>query len=334
MKLTGTSGKLVFSVVTLVALMAITAMFAGCGLMAKMQGADERRVSSALNDSMGYEQLAEAPMEAMDADMARMAAPTGGSVSATGDTTMVLDVIASAEAAENRKVIKTAELNIEVQDIAGAQKQVQDVVEAGGGFIADLDVQDYGTRVDASIVARVPSANFSEIYEQVKALGSVKRDRMGGQDVTEEYMDLEGRIANKKVAEERLRELFAKAGKIPDLLEVERELSRVRGEIESLQGRLRYLKDQVGFSTITISLYQLGEAPVDEPEGWRLGYHIMGAFRGLLGAIQWLVTAGIYILISGAVVWIPLLLIILWIRRVVRRRRAQRMAQAQVPPQE
>lgn len=324
MRTAWTSDRLPVTVVTLLMLLTMAAMLAGCGLLGdRMKASEEGMVQALPPPSM------EAPApEAMDASGdERMAAPAGGSVSATGDTSAALDIMATAEAALDRKVIKTADLNLEVKDIAEAQKQVQNLTEAAGGFIADLNVQNYETRTDATIVARVPSAKFREVYDKVKELGEVKRDHVGGQDVTEEYMDLETRIANKQVEEQRLRELFAKAGKISDLLEVERELSRVRGEIESLQGRLRYLKDQVGFSTITIELYMLGEAPVDQPTGWRLGYHILGAFRGLLAAIQWLVTALIYLLIAGAVVWVPILLIVLWIRANLRRRHARRTAQ-------
>ncbi len=313
-----TTGTLARAAVALIALVAIATMFAGCGLLAeRMQTSDQVGMEA---PSMARQY---APME-MDKESYAAADPLTGDVYDLGDrvtqtesvsgggTSMALEIMATAQAAENRKVIKTADLNVEVENITSAQKQVQDLVEAAGGFIADLEVQVYSeTRTDATIVARVPSAKFREAYDAIKQLGDVKRDHVGGQDVTEEYMDLEGRIANKQVEEQRLRELFQRTAKVSDLLEVERELSRVRGEIESLQGRLRYLKDRVGFSTITITLYQLGEAPVEEPEGWKIGYHLRGA---------------IYILISGAVVWIPLLLIILWIRRVVRRRREQRQA--------
>jgi len=302
------------------ALVALTTTLPGCGLLQRFRGAEEAPLPPAAEGDKAADEVVAGAEEP-----ARMApAPMEASAGGGGETGPALDIMAAAQAAVDRKVIKTADLNIEVKDIAAAQKQVQDLTEAAGGFIADMNVEHHETRTEATIVARVPSANFRQVYEQVKQLGDVKRDHVGGQDVTEEYMDLEARIANKRVEEQRLRELFARAGKISDLLEVERELSRVRGEIESLQGRLRYLKDQVSFSTITISLCMLGEASVNKPQGWRLGYHIVGAFRGLLSAVQWLITALIYVLIAGAVVWVPLLLIILAIRNSLRRRQAQR----------
>ncbi len=327
MKMTGTLAR---AAVALAALVAVATMFAGCGLLAERarHSNDSGGTIGVLSNGGDYD-MAEAPrMEMAEGSYGREAdkdAALATGVSASGDTSGALDIMASAQAAENRKVIKTADLNVEVENITSAQKQVQDLVEAAGGFIADLEVQVYSeTRTDATIVARVPSAKFRKAYDAIKQLGDVKRDHVGGQDVTEEYMDLESRIANKLVQEKRLREMFAQAKTIEDLLAVERRLTEVRGEIESLQGRLHYLKDRVGFSTITITLYQLGEAPVEEPEGWKIGYHLKGAFNGLVGAIRGLVIALIYILISGAVVWIPLLLIVLWIRRVVRRRREQR----------
>lgn len=330
MKMTRTFAR---AAIALAALIAVATMFAGCGLLAEKMRASDKVGMEAPAMARQY-----APMEM--ADGSASAAPLTGDVYDLGDrvtqtdsvsaggggTSGTLDIMATANATENRKVIKTADLNVEVENITSAQKQVQDLVEAAGGFVADLEVQVYSeTRTDATIVARVPSSKFREAYEAIKQLGDVKRDHVGGQDVTEEYMDLESRIANKLVQEKRLREMFAQADTIEDLLAVERRLTEVRGEIESLQGRLHYLKDRVGFSTITITLYQLGEAPVEEPEGWKIGYHLRGAFNGLVSAIRGLVIGLIYIVISGAVVWVPLLLIVLWIRRVVRRRREQRM---------
>lgn len=266
-----------------------------------------------------------APMERMDA-----AATEGADIAATGDTESAMAMIAAAEAAGDRKVIKTAEVDLEVENLDEAQKSVLDSVDRAGGFISSLTVNDYDTSRQAQIVARVPSAQFRVVYDAVKALGKVERDHLGGQDVTEEYMDLERRIANLQAQEQRVREMFNEADTVEELLQVEQRLTEVRGQIEGHQGRLRYLKDQVGYSTLTLSLHEYGEAPVQETAGWRILYHLRGAWRGLVGAVQWIVTALIYIVITGAVVWVPLLIVIALIRRWVGRRRAARQP---APPQ-
>lgn len=261
--------------------------------------------------------LAEAPMRMADA---------GTDISATGDTSVALSMLAAAEASESRKVIKTAELGIDEDDLDQAQKTLLALVDQRGGFIASLTVNDYETSRQAEIVARVPSAQFHEVYDAVKALGHVKRDHVGGQDVTEEFMDLERRIANLQAQETRVREMFADAKSVEDLLKVEQRLTEVRGQIESHQGRLRYLKDQVGFSTLRISLHEYGDAPVQQTAGWRIAYHVKGAWRSLIGGVQGLVVAVIYLVIAGAVVWVPLLVVIVLIRRWAHRRRQRREA--------
>ncbi|HCA47893.1 MAG TPA: hypothetical protein DEP45_11245, partial [Armatimonadetes bacterium] len=178
---------------------------------------------------------------------------------------------------------------------------------------------------------RVPSDYFGEIYEAVKALGKVTRDQLGGQDVTEEYMDLERRIVNLQAQEARVREMFEEARTIADLLQIEQRLTEVRTQIEQYQGRLRYLKDQVGFSTLTISLYEPGQAPIEAPDGWELGYHLRGAWLALVRAFRGVVYAIIWIVVTGSVIWVPLLIVITLLRRWAARRRAER-ARAQEPP--
>ncbi|MEA3399601.1 MAG: DUF4349 domain-containing protein [Armatimonadota bacterium] len=259
---------------------------------------------------------------------ARTAAGGAVDISATGDTAAALSMISTVEAAQARKIIKTADLDIEVENLDEAQTTIVDLVDDVGGFISSLTVNEYDTRTQSEIVARVPSAHFRRVYDAAKELGDVKLDRIGGQDVTEEYANLQIRIDNKQALAERYRQLAARSGKVSELLEVERELARVRGEIEQLQGRLRMLKDQVAFSTLTITLTEYGEAPVEETAAWQIAYHLKGAWRGLVRAVQAVVTALIYIVITGAVVWIPLVIAI-WL--IVRYRRRQK-EEAEGPP--
>ncbi len=238
--------------------------------------------------------------------------------------------MSAAEAATvERKVIKTAEVDVELDDIESAQRRIIELVDQRDGFIESMTVNDYDTSRNAQIVARVPSDHFREVYEGVRELGKVTRDHIGGQDVTQEYMDLERRIANLQAQEVRVREMFEDADTVEDLLKVEQRLTEVRGQIEQLQGRLRYLKDQVGFSTLTISLYEPGDAPIEEPEGWKLSYHLRGAWMALVGAFRSLVYGVIWIVIAGAVVWVPLLIVILLIRRWALRRQARSASEKQ-----
>jgi hypothetical protein len=238
---------------------------------------------------------------------------------------------AAQAASVERKVIKTGEVDLEVETIDAAQQRIIEMVDRANGFIQSMTVNDYETSRHAEIVARVPSDHFREIYEGVKELGDVTRDHIGGQDVTQEYMDLERRIANLQAQEERVRAMFEEADSVEALLKVEQRLTEVRGQIEQLQGRLRYLKDQVGYSTLTITLYEPGEAPIEKPEGWKIGYHLRGAVSALISAVRSVVYGVIWVVIAGSVVWIPLLIVIWAIRRWAINRRKHAEAEDQSP---
>ncbi len=100
----------------------------------------------------------------------------------------------------------------------------------------------------------MPADRFAPFAAAVSRLGEVRRNHVGTQDVTEEYFDLEARIRNKQEEEKRLvKHLAASTGNLKDILDVERELSRVRGEAEQMQGRLRFLSNRADLSTVTIN---------------------------------------------------------------------------------
>lgn len=289
----------------------------GCGL----RGAQEAGTFSA-DKQVEYE-AAEAPSPPAGAE-APMEARTAGVDSTIASALPSAGMTAAQAAPIDRKVIKTADLDVEVEDIDGATTRIRELVDSLNGFVESATVTSYDTSRQAEITARVPSAHFREVYDAVKALGKVNRDHIGGQDVTEEYIDLERRIANLQAQEKRVREMFNEAETVEDLLKIEQRLTEVRGQIESLQGRLHYLKDRVSFSTFTITLNEPGEAPIDEPEGWKIGYHLRGAWMALVRAFRGLVYGVIWIAVAGAVVWIPLVIVIWLIRRWALRRRAAR----------
>lgn len=300
-------------------------LLAGCAFEEEAP-ATAKQVDSYSGDMAMDEAEAPSP-EAMAPERAARVADASGSEAGGG--------VAWAASAD-RKVIKTADLDIEVESLDDAQKRIIDTVDRVNGFIGSMTVTDYTSSREAEITVRVPSDHFREVYEAVKQLGEVKRDHIGGQDVTEEYMDLERRIANLQAQEERVREMFNDAKTVEDLLKVEQRLTEVRGQIEQLQGRLRYLKDQVGFSTLTITLSEYGEAPVEETGGWRIGYHLRGAIRTLIGSIQGFVHWLIRVVIGGLLFWIVLGVVIVLIRNWVIRRRRRRAERSRppAPPEE
>jgi hypothetical protein len=163
-----------------------------------------------------------------------------------------------------QKIIKTGELTVEVKNFVEAERAVDALVVKFNGILADSRIHDMpGATKRGDIVVRVAPEKFEEMFAELKKLGTVLAERAGGQDITAQYTDMEARIKNLQIAEARLQELIKEKtfmDKMSALLEVERELSRVRGEIESMQGQMRVWNDQIGLSTIRLTLQEPSRA--------------------------------------------------------------------------
>jgi len=227
----------------------------------------------------------------------------------------------AAAATVDRQIIYNADLTVKTEDADGARQKIVKLAEGVGGFLADstTHVGEAGERyVDVKV--RVPASRFDEVVAQFRLLGEVEHESITSQDVTEEFIDLQARLHTLNLAEERLLDMLKRRGKLSELLEIERELATRREQIEKTQGRLRYLKDRVSFSTIQVSLYEKGPAVVGPSGPYDILYHVRSAYRVLVSMLQGIVTALVYIVVDGVVIWLPVLLLI-WL--IIRRRRKQ-----------
>lgn len=163
---------------------------------------------------------------------------------------------------QNLKIIKTGELGIEVPAYGDAVARVEKIAGQAGGFIANASTSEgAGGALVGHMVIRMSPEKFEEIFAALKAVGRVESENVKAADVTAEYVDTEARIHSLKITEERLRELIANKSfvdKIASLLEVERELNRVRTEIEKFEGQLRLMADRVALSTIVLTIREPG----------------------------------------------------------------------------
>jgi hypothetical protein len=153
-----------------------------------------------------------------------------------------------------RKIIYQADLSLVVEQITETESQISALVKDHDGYVAEAAVN----RMEGELLSgrwrlRIPVNQFDSFLEAVAKLGVVERRQQTSQDVTEQFVDLEAQIANKKRLEQRIVGLVDNTGgQIKDVLEVERELARVRGEIEQMEGRLRYLTNRTDLTTISI----------------------------------------------------------------------------------
>jgi hypothetical protein len=166
-----------------------------------------------------------------------------------------------------RQVISTASVALEVADVQDRLNQVRTIVESLGGFIENLSSGGSEERQHATASARVPQPQFFTAMERITALGKVLSQSVGSEDVTERFIDLQARLKSAQRQEESLLSLLPKATSVSDVLTIERELSRIRSEIERLQGQLNFLERRVELATITISLSQPPEEVGEPPSG-------------------------------------------------------------------
>ncbi len=158
----------------------------------------------------------------------------------------------------SRLIIRTGQAGIEVDSLEPALDLLRMTAARIGGFVGNANVQTGRNQVrQATVEIKVPAGRFDDLTDGLRPLGRVEFLNVGAEDVSEEFVDLTARTANARRMEERLLELLAtRTGKLQDVLSVERELARVREEIERMEGRLRYLKTRSQLSTLSVAMHE------------------------------------------------------------------------------
>ena len=215
-----------------------------------------------------------------------------------------------------RMVIKTAELSLRVRDVDAAYTRAVQLTEGGGGYVQSSTRSAEGGD-SAELTLKVPPQQFLTLIGQLDRLGVQESKSIGGQDVTEEYYDLDAELANKVQVRGRLFQLLERAAKVTDAIQVEEQLERVGADINRIKGRMKYLTTMVGLSTITLSIHSEARAAAEEFINWALiGHGFVVAARVLVRAL--------FFILQALVVLIPLAAIaggVTWAVITIRRRR-------------
>jgi hypothetical protein len=163
------------------------------------------------------------------------------------------------------RVIKTAELRLEVEDgsIGRTLREGREIAEAAGGFLLSTSI-DGTERRSGEFSIRVPAGSFEETLSALEELGKISGEDVRGEDVSQEFVDLEARLRNATAQEEVLFRLYDRSQSIADTIRVQRELEDVQLEIERLRGRLRYLEDRTDLSTISVSVTESGAVVAED----------------------------------------------------------------------
>jgi hypothetical protein len=238
---------------------------------------------------------------------------------------------------ETRVIIYTGNMVLIVKDTSEAIAAISELTEEKGGYVSGSDIYQSGDVPRGSITIRIPAELYQETLADLRAMAiRVEQESANSQDVTEEFVDLQARKTNLERTEQALQDLLderKRVGSTSDILEVYRELTNIRGQIEQIEGRLRFLSNQAALSTITIELipdvlYQPVSVAGWEPQGVAKEalQALVAALQGLAYLTIWLVILVLPLLI---ILLIPVVVIVVIIRWWWKRRRANQQTQAE-----
>lgn len=217
---------------------------------------------------------------------------------------------------EDRKIIKEGTITFETDDITNTKQLITNITTKLNGYVANENIYTYSDKQESRLVIRIPADKFETLLSKISdSATKIDSKNVDVLDVTEEYIDVESRIKTKKELENRYKEILKQANKVEEILSIEKEIGQLRTEIEATEGRMRYLKDRIGFSTLTVNFYQ----KINSTFGFSLKFTqgIKNGWTNLLWFMVGLVN-----------IW-PFLLIILlsiYIIRVMIRKKKQKKA--------
>ncbi|HMQ31560.1 MAG TPA: DUF4349 domain-containing protein [Chloroflexaceae bacterium] len=240
--------------------------------------------------------------------------------------------------AGQRLVIKNASISLEVESVAAAEAQIRARAEQLGGYVVSVQTRGSDEYMSSVVTFRVPAQRFEDALSGVEGLARKVLGRtVGGEDVTEEFVDLESRLRNLEATRDRLLDLLDQAVRVEDALQVNQALTEVQGEIEHIQGRMKFLTQSAAFSTITADLQPVPPPPtIYTEDAWQPLRVAQEALAGLVEFGQGLASLAI-VLVVWSPVWVPLLLLARWVARRLDAVRGPRVPPAPpagpIPPQ-
>lgn len=216
----------------------------------------------------------------------------------------------------SNKIIVYETIDIETLQFEEDKNAILNRVDYYGGYIESSNItgkriNDSSSRRKANLVARIPKDKLKDFKTDIKEFGNIINTSINSQDITMEYFDTEAHVEALKIQEERLLDLLKKSGELKDILEVEKELQRVRYEIERLTGSLKKWDNLVEYATVTINVFEVKKYKevIEEPETW--GQRIASAFNN---SIKYLVNffKGLVVALVSAIPFIPFIAVVVF----------------------
>jgi hypothetical protein len=207
------------------------------------------------------------------------------------------------------KIIKTANISMEVSDYTKSKKQIDSIIIAAKAYITNEGFQQSDLQLGNNMEIKVPAAGFDGLLKSLTTVAKrVDYQNIYTQDVTEEYIDVKTRMENKRKVEKTYLDLLKKTKNIEDVLKIENKLGEIRAEIESAQGRMKYIDHQVNLSTISLYFYQKLDfkyTPEEMPSFWQKVKEALHAgWKGIVWVLiffmkiwpVWVITGIVYLI--------------------------------------
>ncbi|MDD4562314.1 MAG: DUF4349 domain-containing protein [Syntrophomonadaceae bacterium] len=241
----------------------------------------------------------------------------GETTQTSEQSTSPADNLTTASVSTERKIIQNADLTLQVKDVPATVDQISLLSTQLGGYVVNSRQHRYEDKISASISVKVPADKLTSMVETISDYGQLSDKTISTDDVTEEYYDAEARLKALEAKETRLLALFDKANTITDIVNIEKELGAVRGDIEVIKGRLKYLTNATSFSTVNVALEQGLSGTLKAPQG-TLGK----AWQGLITSLNTLVDFGSSLIVFLVVIlpWIVVIGLFFFLIRYLYRR--------------
>jgi hypothetical protein len=221
-----------------------------------------------------------------------------------------------------RKIIKNGNISIEVDNVIETMDSITQIAEAMGGYVVSSNKRS-NDETSATVTIRVPAENFDETFEKIREIAiETPYENKESMDVTEEYTDLESQLRNLEATEAQYLELLKKAENVEDMVTVQRELSYVRGEIERIEGRMKYIERTSDMSFIEV---RIGEVQSLKQKKWNPMDILISAVNGFIAFLKVLLSIIIVIAVFCPI-WIPILVVVI---RKRRKKKAQAITKDQ-----
>jgi hypothetical protein len=276
-----------------------------------------------------------------------------GTAASTADTAKTVTA-ATTSAQAQKLIVVNKTMRVETTDVQGTLTKIRQLAATSGGDITSMQVSTsvdepvYATPLDgtqpsaapesssvplqAYVTIRVPSTTYAAFIADAARLGKVLYQSESADDVTQQHVDMRARLGNLQAEQGRLRKLFSKAKNVDDMLAIEQELTRVQGDIESMQAQLTYLENQAAMATVTIQLTE--PVAIGTPAGvdWGVSTAVTDAIRAFVNTMNGLIVILGPVLAICVFVGLPLWLVVWLVRRSLHRRQTAKPATADTTP--